>query len=88
MPARSTLAATLACIAFVSAGSLAESSASEQRAKQPKSPPASASAKSDRQGNRASHPSVQRWDALDPRTIERQEKRRAIEVPSFPPERQ
>jgi hypothetical protein len=85
MPARTTLAASLTCLALVSASSLADSSTSEQRVKQPKSAPASASAKSDRQVNRPSHPAVQRWDALDPRNIERQEKRRAIEVPSFPP---
>jgi hypothetical protein len=88
MPTRSTLAASLICLALVSAGSLAESTTSEQRAKQLKSAPASAGVKADRQGNRASHPGVQRWDALDPRTIERQQKRRAIEAPSFPPERQ
>jgi len=89
MPAYTTLAAALAATVLAASGSLAADAMTEHPAKtvKPSSGSSSQAAAQRKRQPSAQHAPV-RWDALDPSTIERVQKRRSIEVPSFPPERQ
>jgi hypothetical protein len=89
MPAYTTLAAFLAGLACFASSTHAADSNQERPPKAIKPSAASSGIAAPQRsglGSRSSAP--MRWDALDPRTIERAEKRRSVDAPSFPPERQ
>jgi hypothetical protein len=89
MSAYITLAALLVGLGCAISGSLAADTTAKPPADSAKTFPAPTGASSSNRATPRLRPAAPvRWDALDPRTIERAEKRRSIEVPSFPPERQ
>jgi hypothetical protein len=89
MSTYTTLAAMLAGLACAASSSLATEANTERLATSAKTPAAASGAASTQRALPRSRPAAPvRWDGLDPRTIERAEKRRSVEVPSFPPERQ